>query len=83
MTEESAASAELAAYVRNPTPGTVLVFVSSRYDFEGEERAKMERVQKFFSGIPEVVEFRPYTLESARQLAQDLAEGRRFANGTF
>lgn len=71
--EDSAASADLAGYVRNPTPGTVLVFVSSRYDFEGEERAKMERVQKFFSGIPEVVEFRPYSVESARQLAQNLA----------
>lgn len=71
--EDSAASAGLAEYVRNPTPGTVLIFVSSRYDFEGEERAKMERVQKFFSCIPEVVEFRPYTVESARQLAQHLA----------
>jgi DNA polymerase-3 subunit delta len=71
--EDSAAAADLAEYVRNPTPGTVLIFVSSRYDFEGEERAKMERVQKFFSCIPEVVEFRPYTVESARQLAQNLA----------
>jgi DNA polymerase III subunit delta len=71
--EDSAASADLAEYVRNPTPGTVLVFVSSRYDFEGEERAKIERVQKFFSCIPDVVEFRPYTEESARHLAQNLA----------
>jgi DNA polymerase-3 subunit delta len=66
--EESAGGADLAEYVRNPTPGTVLIFVSSRYDFEGEER-----VQKFFSCIPEVVEFRPYTVESARHLAEDLA----------
>jgi DNA polymerase-3 subunit delta len=71
--EESAGGADLAEYVRNPTPGTVLIFGSSRYDFEGEERAKMERVQKFFSCIPEVVEFRPYTVESARHLAEDLA----------
>jgi DNA polymerase-3 subunit delta len=73
--EDNAASADLAEYVRNPTPGTILIFVSSRYDFEGEERAKMERVQKFFSCIPEVVEFRPYTVEAARQLAQILASG--------
>jgi DNA polymerase III subunit delta len=73
--EDNAASADLAEYVRNPTPGTILIFVSSRYDFEGEERAKMERVQKFFSCIPEVVEFRPYTVEAARQLAQNLASG--------
>jgi DNA polymerase-3 subunit delta len=71
--EESAGAADVADYVSNPTPGTVLIFVSSRYDFEGEDRAKMERVQKFFSCIPEVVEFRPYTVESARHLAEDLA----------
>ncbi len=72
--EETPGATELAEYVRHPTPGTVLVFVASRYDFEGDDRAKIERVQKFFSCIPEVVEFRPYTVESARSLAQDLAK---------
>ncbi len=72
--EENFAASELAAYLKRPTPGAVLVFEASRYDFEGEDRAKMERVQKFYSAIPEVVELRPYTLESARRLAQDLAK---------
>jgi len=72
--DENSAASELAAYLKRPTPGTVLVFEASRYDFEGEDRAKMERVQKFYSAIPEVVELRPYTLESARRLAQDLAK---------
>lgn len=72
--EESSSAAELAAYIKRPTPGTVLVFEASRYDFEGEDRAKLERVQKFYSAIPDVVELRPYTLESARRLAQDLAK---------
>jgi DNA polymerase-3 subunit delta len=72
--EENSSAAELAAYLKRPTPGAVLVFEASRYDFEGEDRAKMERVQKFYSAIPEVVELRPYTLESARRLAQDLAK---------
>ena len=71
--EESAAAEELANYLKHPTPGCVLVFEASRYDFEGEDRAKIERVQKFYAAIPEVVELRPYTLESARRLAQDLA----------
>jgi DNA polymerase-3 subunit delta len=71
---ENAAAAELADYLKHPTPGCVLVFEVSRYDFEGDDRAKMERVQKFYSSIPEVVELRPYTLESARRLAQDLAQ---------
>ncbi|HUA20967.1 MAG TPA: DNA polymerase III subunit delta [Bryobacteraceae bacterium] len=71
--EEHAAAAALADYVRHATPGTVLVFEASRYDFEGDDRTKIERVQKFYAAIPEVVELRPYTLESARRLAQDLA----------
>jgi DNA polymerase-3 subunit delta len=72
--DETGAAAELAAYLKHSTPGVVLVFEASRYDFEGEDRAKLERVQKFYSAIPEVVELRPYTLESARRLAQDLAK---------
>ncbi len=72
--DENSAAAELAGYLKRPTPGTVLVFESTRYDFEGEDRAKLERVQKFYSAIPDVVELRPYTLESARRLAQDLAK---------
>lgn len=72
--EENAAAAELANYLQHPTPGTVLAFESSRYDFDGEDRAKIERVQKFYSAIPDVVELRPYTIESARRLAQDLAK---------
>lgn len=72
--EENAATAELADYLKRPTPGTVLVFESSRYDFEGDDRSKIERVQKFYSAIPDVVELRPYTIESARRLAQDLAK---------
>ena len=72
--EDTPDSAELAGYLNDPTPGTVVVFESSRYDFEGEDRAKMERVQKFYSGIADAVEFRPYTVESARRLAQDLAK---------
>jgi DNA polymerase III subunit delta len=72
--DDAPGAGELAAYMSNPTPGTVVVFEASRFDFEGEDRAKTERVQKFYSCIPEVVEFRPYTVESSRRLAQDLAK---------
>jgi DNA polymerase-3 subunit delta len=65
---------ELAHYVQNPTPGTVVVIEASRYDFEGEDKAKMERIQKYFSIIPAQVEFRHYTPESARSMAQGLAK---------
>jgi DNA polymerase-3 subunit delta len=64
----------LAAYVRAPTPGTVVVLEASRYGFDGEDKTRIERVQKFFAAIPASVEFRPYTPESARALAQGLAK---------
>jgi DNA polymerase-3 subunit delta len=70
--DEASGAGLLAEYLREPTPGTVLVFESSRYDFEGEDRARLERVQKFYAAIPDQVEFRPYALESVRRLAQDL-----------
>jgi len=71
---EDSPAGELDEYLSHPNAGATLVFECNRYDFEGDDRAKIERVQKFYSAIPEVVEFRPYTLEAARALAQDLAE---------
>lgn len=64
----------LVSYLRQPTPGTVLVLDCSRYGFDGEDKTKIERVQKFFSAIPAMVEFRPYSPEAARALAQRLAK---------
>jgi DNA polymerase III subunit delta len=64
---------EVAAYLRAPTPGTVLVFECSRYDFAGDDRSKLERVQKFYSAVPVTVEFHQFTAESSRFLAQQLA----------
>lgn len=67
-------SPELESYVRNPTPGVVVVIDSSRYDFDGEDKARIERVQKFYSCVAAQVEFRPFSPESARSLAQSLAK---------
>jgi DNA polymerase-3 subunit delta len=67
-------AAGLADYLARPTPGVVLVFDCSRYEFDGEDKARIDRVQKFFAAIPDPVEFRPYPPESARQLAKDLAQ---------
>ena len=65
----------LAMYLKAPTPGTVLVFECSRFDFVGDDKAKLERVEKFYSGIgaAATVEFRHFTPETSRHLAQDLA----------
>jgi DNA polymerase-3 subunit delta len=64
----------LAEYLKHPAPGVTLVADCSRFDFEGEEKAKLERVARFYSAIPAVVEFRRYTPEAARALAQRLAK---------
>jgi len=71
-TEKSGPTALIQDYLKTPTPGTVLVFECSRYDFSGDDKAKLDRVAKFYSAIPDVVEFRPFTPESIRFLAQEL-----------
>jgi DNA polymerase-3 subunit delta len=70
---ERSNGAQIGDYLKQPTPGTVLVFECSRYDFTGEDKQKLERVEKFYSAIPAVVEFRHFTPELSRALAQDLA----------
>ncbi len=64
----------LADYIRQPTPGTTIVIDCSRYGFEGEDKTKIERVQKYFAAVPAVVEFRPYPPEAARALAQRITK---------
>jgi DNA polymerase III subunit delta len=56
----------LAAYVKDPTPGVTLVFEATRWDFDGEDKAKTERVRKFYGAIPDVVEFKRFTADEAR-----------------
>jgi DNA polymerase III subunit delta len=60
----------LASYIKNPSPEVTLVFEATRFDFEGDEKKKTERVRKFFSAIPEAVEFKRHTPDEARQEAQ-------------
>ena len=64
----------LAEYLRQPSPDTVLVLDSSRYEFEGEDKARMARVEKFYEAVTAKVEFRPFSPEAARSLAQTLAK---------
>lgn len=77
-----AAGAEaLADYAANPAPGVVLVFDSSRFGFDGEDKTKSERVRKFFSAVKDVVEFPHLTPAEAREFAQGLARERGLALG--
>jgi DNA polymerase-3 subunit delta len=59
----------LQAYLRNPSPDCVLVFDSYRYDFDGDDKSKMDRLRKFYSAITSQVEFPKYTVEMARRFA--------------
>ncbi len=69
----SGAQSLLARYVERPSPGVVMVLDASRYETEGEDKARLERVLKFYAGVPWVVEFPRYTAGEARELAAGLA----------
>jgi DNA polymerase-3 subunit delta len=64
----------LVRFLKDPPPGVTLVLQCSRYDFDGDEKAKLERVRKYYAPVKAVVEFpHPGPLE-ARSLAQRLAK---------
>jgi DNA polymerase-3 subunit delta len=66
-------AAPLKHYMQDPTPGVVLVFEAIRFDFDGDEKRRQDRVRKFYSAIPEVVEFRRFSVQDARAEAEALA----------
>jgi DNA polymerase-3 subunit delta len=70
---KSADSSLLAEYCKDPTPGVVIIFDSSRYGLDGEDKAKNERVAKFYAAAPETVEFAPVNALDARVFAQKRA----------
>lgn len=64
--EGSASADVLDAYVKSPTPGVTLVFEATRWDLEGDDKPKADRARKFFSAIPDVVEFLRFNSGDAR-----------------
>jgi DNA polymerase-3 subunit delta len=70
---KSADASVLAEYCKDPTPGVVIIFDSSRYGLDGEDKAKSERVAKFYAAAPETVEFASATALDARVFAQKRA----------
>jgi DNA polymerase III subunit delta len=67
-------AAPLAAYMRDPTPGVSIVFEAVRFDFEGDDKRKLDRVRKFYAPIPDVIELRRFESYQARREAAALAE---------
>ena len=63
-------AAPLAAYVKDPTPGVTLVFEASRFDFDGDDKRRLERVRKFYSALGDPVELRKYSAPEARAEAE-------------
>jgi DNA polymerase-3 subunit delta len=57
----------------NPTPGVAVVFQAGRYSFEGEDKAKVERIRKFYAPLGSIVEFAELTAQEARLFARELA----------
>jgi DNA polymerase-3 subunit delta len=63
----------LAEYLKDPTPGVVMVFEATRFDFEGDDKRRQDRVLKFYSVVRDVVELRRYSSHEARQEGEALA----------
>jgi DNA polymerase III subunit delta len=70
----SGGAQSLDEYMKDPTPDVVLLLEAVRFDFEGEEKKRLERVRKFYASVTETVELRRYNLDDARLEAQDLAK---------
>ena len=66
-------AAVLTEYLKDPTPGTTLVFEAIRFDFEGDDKRKKDRVRKFYGAISDVIELRPFAPHEARNEAELLA----------
>jgi DNA polymerase-3 subunit delta len=74
----SASGGPLTAYLRDPSPGVTLIFEAMRFDFEGDDKRKQERVRKFYAAVPEVVELRRFGPREARQETDALARAAGF-----
>jgi len=70
----AAGESPLPAYLRDPSPGVTLVFEAIRYDFEGDDKRKQDRVRKFYGSISDVVELQRFAPHEARREAESLAK---------
>jgi DNA polymerase-3 subunit delta len=71
--EPDEALALLERYASRPSPGVVLAFEAGRYDYEGEGRKRLERLQEMLSFIRDQVVLARLDANEARRLAAELA----------
>src|SRR5262245_44117379 len=62
----------LREYLKDPTPGVTIAFEASRFDFEGDDKRRQDRVRKFYAPIPDVVELRRFSSQEALTEARSL-----------
>src|SRR4051812_22529045 len=67
-------AAILEAWAKSPVPGVNIIFEATRWDLDGEDRARSERVRKYFSAIRDVVEFRRFSPAEARAEVDRIAK---------
>lgn len=68
------AAKQLADYFQDPTPGFTLVFECTKFDpGERDDKAKIERVAKFYSAVPVAVDLNRLTAAEAVRGAEHLA----------
>ncbi|MGC8795059.1 MAG: DNA polymerase III subunit delta, partial [Bryobacteraceae bacterium] len=67
------AASMLTRYLKRPPGDVILVFEAARYAPGGEDKARLERVRKFYAAVPVVVECFPLRAEQAIQFARNLA----------
>ena len=79
--DEASGAKELITYLANPTPDTTIVFDCSRYDFEGDDKTKVENLRKFFVTLKSQVEFPRFSPDAARRLAVELAAEKKIRIG--
>jgi DNA polymerase-3 subunit delta len=71
--EPDEALALLERYGKRPSPGVVLVFEAGRYDYEGEGKKRLERLQEMLAFIRDQVVLARLDPNEARRLAAELA----------
>ncbi len=71
--EEAASFQSLDEYLKRPTDGATVLLESGRYEFDNDDKAKVDRIRKFYAGVPWVVEFPRFSDAAAQALVRELA----------
>src|SRR4051812_25538306 len=70
----SGSAEALDKYMKDPTPGVALLFEAVQFDFQGEEKKRLDRIAKFYASVTDTVELRRYPADEARGEALALAK---------